>query len=85
MMELLGLMDMAIIGAVVAAMEIIKHADAEKKWKRFYPLFVLVLGLLAAVSKTQPLVWQQFLYNAMIYVAVPSYVFKFGKTTLLGK
>jgi hypothetical protein len=84
-MDFMNLADMAIIGAIIAAMEVIKKSDTKKKLQRFYPAFVLVLGCLAALAKTQPLAWQDFLYNVMIYVAVPSYIFKFGKTTILGK
>ena len=84
-MDFMNLADMVIIGAIIAAMEVIKKSDTKKKLKRLYPAFVLVLGVIAALSKTQPLEWQGFLYNVMVYVAVPSYIFKFGKTTLLGK
>lgn len=84
-MDLLMLVDAAIIGAIMGIMEVIKVADKGKKLVRFYPLFVGVLGLGAALAKTQPFAWQQCGYNVLLYVGASSYIFKFGKTTLLGK
>ena len=84
-MDLLSVVDMAIIGSIMAVMEILKGFDKDHKIVRFYPLVLAVLGLVAALFKANPLTWQSFGYNAMLYVAVPSYIYKFGKTTILGK
>ena len=84
-MDFMNMVDMVIIGAIMALMEIIKSLDARKKYKRFYPLLVALLGVAAALFKADPLDWQTVGYQVMVYVAVPSYIFKFGKTTVMGK
>ena len=84
-MDMMNVVDMVIVSAIIAAMEVIKGFDEERKLKRLYPLFVALLGIAAAVFKANPLNWQTLGYHMMVYVAVPSYVFKFGKTTILGK
>lgn len=85
MFDIMNLVDMAIVGAVIFAVELIKGFDKNNKYVRFYPLIVAALGLLAALFKTEPFAWRTFGYNAMLYVAVPSYIYKFGKTTVMGK
>lgn len=84
-MDFMNMVDMVIIGAIMAVMEIIKSLDTGKKFRRLYPLLVAVLGVAAALFKADPLDWQTVGYQIMVYVAVPSYIFKFGKTTLMGK
>ena len=84
-MDFLNVVDMVIVGAIMAAMEIIKSLDKEKKLCRLYPLFVALLGVVAALFKANPFTWQTVGYQVMVYVAVPSYIFKFGKTTIMGK
>lgn len=84
-MDLMNLLDAAVIGAIMAIMTVIKKVDKEKRLTRFYPLFAGVLGLAAAAFKAQPFTWQNFGYFALLYVGASTYIFKFGKTTLLGK
>ena len=84
-MDFMNVVDMVIIGAIMALMEIVKSLDANKKYRRYYPLLVAVLGVAAALFKANPLNWQTIGYQIMVYVAVPSYIFKFGKTTVMGK
>ena len=84
-MDLMNFIDAAIIGAIFAMVEVIKAFDKERKAARFYPLIVLVMALGAAAFKAVPFNWQTFGYNAMLYAGSASFIFKFGKTTLLGK
>jgi hypothetical protein len=85
MIDLSNLLDMGIIGAIIAIMQVLKSFDVNKKFTRFYPLGVLILALAAAAFKSMPLTWQTFGYNAMLYAGTSSFIFKFGKTTVLGK
>ena len=85
MIDFMNLIDMAIIGAIMGLMEVLKGFDKEKKLARFYPLAVLLMGLAAAAFKAVPFTWQTFGYNTLLYVGASSFVFKFGKTTVLGK
>ena len=74
-----------IIGAIIALTEVIKGFDKEGKLKRFYILIPTVLGSLAALFKTVPLTWQAYGESWLIFVGLSIYIFKAGKTTLLGK
>ena len=84
-MDLLNVVDAALIGVIMGMMEIVKSVDKDHKNKRFYPLVVLVLAVIAALVKSKPLDLQTFGYNAMLYVGASSYIFKFAKTTVMGK
>lgn len=85
MIDFLNVADAAIIGSIIALMEVIKAIDSKQRLGRFYPLFVLMLGLAAAAFKTIPWTWQGFGYNAIVYAGASSFVYKFGKTTVLGR
>jgi hypothetical protein len=85
-MDLMGTsLDMLIVAAIIAATQVVKAMDETGKFKRFYPIIVLFLGAAAAVIKTAPFTWQGLGYNLMVYICLPSYIYKFGKTTILGK
>lgn len=84
-MDFLNLLDGALIGAIVAIMEVIKSMDLKKKFTRWYPLIVLLLALVAAAFKAVPFTWQTFGYNAILYAGASSFIYKFGRTTILGK
>jgi hypothetical protein len=77
--------DMAIVGGIIALCNVIKGFDSTTKYKRFYPVLPLALGLLAAYFKTDPFAWKAFGLAGIIYVGTSSYMFQFGKTTLFGK
>lgn len=77
--------NMGVIGAIIAMTEVVKGFDKEEKFKRFYPVIPLVLGTAAALFKTTPLTWQGYGENWLLYVGLSTYIFKAGKTTLLGK
>lgn len=84
-MDLATYMDMGVIGAILALTSVIKSLDKQEKFTRFYPVIPLVLGIVAAVAKTVPFQWQLALENLIKYVGVSTYIFKFGKTTILNK
>ena len=77
--------DTAIIGGIIALANVIKGFDSANKFKRFYPVLPLALGLLAAYFKTEPFTAKAFGAAAIIYVGTSSYLFQFGKSTILGK
>ena len=85
MIDFMNLVDMAIVGAIMGIMEVLKSFDKDRKLTRWYPLAVLLMGLGAAAFKTNPFTWQTFGYNVLLYVGASSFIFKFGKTTVLGK
>lgn len=85
MIDFANILDMAVIGAIMGIMEIVKGFDKDHKMWRFYPLFVLILALGAAAFMARPFNWQTFGYQALVYAGASSFIFKFGKTTVLGK
>lgn len=85
-MNLLGLgVNASVILAIIALSQVIKTLDKENKFKRFYILIPSVLAIIAALALTRPLQWQEFLKHVIIYVGMSTYIFKTGKTTILGK
>ena len=86
MMDLLTMgADAALVGGIIALCNVIKGFDKENKFKRFYPLLPLALGVASAYFKTAPFSWQAYGVNAIVYVGAASYLFQFGKTTILNK
>lgn len=86
MIDLSALVDMAMVGAIVALTSVIKGAFKGKPAvKRWCPVIAFLLGTVGALAKTVPFAWQPFLYNAMILSSVATYVYSFGKVTVLGK
>jgi len=85
MVDFVNVLDAAVIGSIMGIMEIIKAADKNHKLGRFYPLFVLILALAAAAFMARPFTWQTFGHQALVYAGSSSFIFKFGKTTVLGK
>jgi hypothetical protein len=85
MIDFGNLVDMAIVGSIIGLMQVVKAMDTEQKMARFYPLFVMVMGVVAAATKTSPWSIQMFGYNSLLYVGASSFIYKFGKTTVLGK
>lgn len=85
-MDILTLgVNMGVIGAIIALTELVKGLDKENKYTRFYPIIPMVLGTVAALFKTTPLTWQGYGENWLLYVGLSTYIFKAGKTTLLGR
>lgn len=85
-MDLMNIgIDTAIVGGIITLANVIKSFDSEKKYKRFYTVIPLVLGVLAAYLKTDPFAWKAFGLYVIIYVGSSTYLFKFGKTTVLNQ
>ncbi len=81
----ISFMEMGMIAAILAATEVIKSFDVNNKLWRFYPVIPLVLGIIAAFATADTLTFQKVLEKTILYVGPATYIFKFGKTTLLGK
>lgn len=85
-MDILDLgVNMGVVGGIIAMSNWVKGFDLEGKYARFYPLIPFALGIVAALFKTVPMSWQGVGENALIYAGISSYIFKAGKTTILGK
>ena len=74
-----------IIAAIIALTNVIKGLDKDNKYTRWYLLIPTVLGSAAALFQTSPLTWQGYGNNWLIFVGLSIYIFKAGKTTLLGR
>lgn len=85
MIDLMQFLDMGIIGVIIGIMEIIKAADQNRKLARWYPLMVLLLGVLAGFLRAPSMGWRDLGYNILMYGGGASIIFKFGKTTIMGK
>lgn len=85
-MDILTLgVNIGVIGAIIAITEVVKGFDKQGKFTRWYPLIPMILGTGAAFFKTVPLTWQGYGENWLLYVGLSTYIFKAGKTTLLGR
>jgi hypothetical protein len=75
-----------IIVAIMGITEVAKSQfDPAGKLARFYILLPTFLGLVAALVMTRPLEVQELAKNAILYVGAAVYLYKFGRTTVLGK
>lgn len=77
--------DAAIIGSVIAICNVIKGFDKANRYARFYPVLPLVFGTFAALVKAEAWTFQAVGEAMIKYVGLSSYMFQFGKTTLLNK
>lgn len=77
--------NMAVVGGIIAITRIITTLDKENKLVRYYPVIPAVLAVAVAAFQTEPFSWQAFGTNFFIYVGAATYIYKFGKTTLLNK
>lgn len=78
-LEALGI-NTAVLAGIIGLTALIKKADAKSRFKRFYVLVPLLLGIGAAFFLTQPLTWQGVGMNAIIYAGVAAYLYDFKKT-----
>lgn len=85
MIDLAQFLDMGIIGVIIGLMEVIKSMDKDRKLARWYPLMVLLLGVVAGVLRAPSMEWRELSYTVLMYGGGASIIFKFGKTTVLGK
>lgn len=77
--------DLAIVAAIIALTEVAKSLDPAKKLARFYILIPTILGVAAAFIVSRPLQWQEVAKNIVLYVGAATYLFKFGKTVVVGQ
>jgi hypothetical protein len=84
MIDVLQFVPAGIIGVILILTGMIKALDKANKFTRFYPLIPLVLGVGFAFLWTNPWAWKIFGYNVLLFACGSSYVYKVGKTTILG-
>lgn len=56
-----------------------KKLDKKSKFKKFYILIPLILGILAAFLTTDPLTVKEVIMNSIIYAGVSGYFYNSGK------
>ena len=82
-MDLSGLgINSALVIGIVALTEVIKKIDTKGKFKKFYILIPLILGVGASFLITNPLTVTSVITNAIIYAGVSGYTYKSGKLAL---
>jgi len=74
----------AVVAGIIAITKVITGFDKEGKYARWYPVIPAILGIAAAYFATAPFVWRTFGNNALIYTGAATYLYKVGKTTVLG-
>jgi hypothetical protein len=84
-MDLALVLDMSVITSIIAITKVVTSFDSQRKLARIYPVFPLILAAIAAIFFTTPLEWQAYGANLFKFSAGAAYIFKFGKTTVLGK
>jgi hypothetical protein len=57
----------------------IKKIDKSNKFKKFYILIPLLLGIGAAFLSTDPLAAKEVIINSIVYAGVAGYFYKSGK------
>ena len=77
--------DAGVLAGIIGLTGCIKSMDTKQRFKRFYVLIPAILGIVAALALAQPFTWQEILKQALIYAGVASWVYKTGKTAVLGK
>jgi|GEM_PF-3143238 len=77
-METLGI-NLALIAGIIALTAVLRKLDSAKRFKRFYVLIPLFLGIIGAIFATTPITWQGVGLNAIIYAGIASYIYNAGK------
>lgn len=70
---------------IVAITQALKKLDKENKFKKFYILIPLLLGVGAAFLSTEPLAVKEVIINSIVYAGVSGYFYKSGKLALSKK
>ncbi|GEM_PF-2612853 len=85
-MDLLALgLNSIVVGGIIAITKVITTVfDPQGKLSRWYILVPTVLAVLGAYLMTTPFEVKAFLLNVLIYAGVSTYLFKFGKSVILG-
>ena len=81
--------NMAAVAAIIMLTKILLSIiDPKKTRKRLYPLVPFILASIPAVLLTKPLAlanWQAFAWQWVSIGSVSAWIYKTGKTTILGK
>ena len=84
----LGLNGLA-VGVIVAVTKLITSAfDPAKAFARWWPIFPAILAVIPALLLAKPLAWvnwQAITWSWFTLAAGAAYVYKFGKSTILGQ
>jgi len=72
----------ALVAGIVAITQLLKTIDKKSKFKKYYILIPLILGIGAAFLITSPLEVKDVIVNAIIYAGVSGYFYKSGKLAL---
>ena len=67
---------------IVAITEGLKRLDKKSKFKKFYILVPLLLGIGAAFLSTDPLTVKEVIINSVVYAGVSGYFYKSGKLAI---
>lgn len=86
-MDILSIgIEAGLVVAIIAITKVITMVvDPKGTLSRWYILIPTVLAVAVAFIITKPLSLQDVLKNILIYAAVSTYFYKFGKTTVLGQ
>lgn len=74
-----------LIFVIITITEFIKKLDKKKKFKKFYILIPLILGIGASFLVTQDMNVKDIIINGLVYAGVSGYFYKSGKTIIEGK
>jgi hypothetical protein len=86
-MDLLTLgLDMIFIAGIVIVVKVATMLfDPAGKLARWYPLAPLIVSAPLAVVRYWALGWQMIVFNAVVFGFAAAWVYKTGKTTILGQ
>ena len=73
-----------LILGIIMLTEALKKLDKKKRFKKFYIIIPLVLGIGAAFLMTEPLAFKDVSINAIVYAGVSGYFYKSGKLAIGG-
>jgi Ca2+/Na+ antiporter len=71
-----------LVAGIVAVTQLLKKLDKESKFKKYYILIPLILGIGASFLITDPLTIKDVIINSIIYAGVSGYFYKSGKLAL---
>ena len=71
-----------LVAVIVLITEALKKLDKESKFKKYYILIPLILGVGAAFLTTTPLEVKDVIVNSIVYAGVSGYFYKSGKLAL---
>lgn len=79
-MDLLSLgLDVAVIVGIILFTRVITGFDTTKKYEKYYVLIPLCMAFVVAFFVTNPLQWQTYGRNVVVYGPLSAYLFKVKK------